>query len=154
MPLLDSVYSSPYLPLVTRQDEGAPASDPVPAHHASPVLAFIIGLAIVTLASVLNAAGLNLTKLDHVRALAFHRLLGALTLSRSTPVLFRKAHGEKTGCVHYGCWECCSTCTYRKFVVPCQSDPVRSLSQLIGSTLALEYMRAGKCQCIRASRHH
>ncbi len=41
--------------------------DPVPAHHASPVVAFIIGLAIVTLASILNAAGLNLTKLDHVR---------------------------------------------------------------------------------------
>ncbi len=34
-----------------------PVSDPVPAHHASPVVAFIIGLAIVLLASVLNAAG-------------------------------------------------------------------------------------------------
>ena len=43
-----------------------PSNDPVPAHHASPVVAFIIGLAIVTLASILNAAGLNLTKLDHV----------------------------------------------------------------------------------------
>lgn len=43
-----------------------PPDDPVPAHHASPVVAFIIGLAIVTLASILNAAGLNLTKLDHV----------------------------------------------------------------------------------------
>jgi hypothetical protein len=43
-----------------------------PAHHAphqNAVAAFIIGLAIVTLASVLNAAGLNLTKLDHVRVL-------------------------------------------------------------------------------------
>jgi len=36
-------------------------------HHASPVVAFIIGLAIILLASILNAAGLNLTKLDHVR---------------------------------------------------------------------------------------
>ena len=45
-----------------------PSTDPVPAHHASPVVAFIIGLAIVTLASILNAAGLNLTKLDHVSA--------------------------------------------------------------------------------------
>ncbi|KAH9858568.1 hypothetical protein C2E23DRAFT_864468 [Lenzites betulinus] len=44
--------------------------DPVPAHHANPVVAFIIGLAIVTLASILNAAGLNLTKLDHVRTSA------------------------------------------------------------------------------------
>ena len=41
-------------------------NDPVPAHHANPVVAFIIGLAIVLLASILNAAGLNLTKLDHV----------------------------------------------------------------------------------------
>ena len=32
----------------------------------SPVVAFIIGFAIVLLASILNAAGLNLTKLDHV----------------------------------------------------------------------------------------
>jgi hypothetical protein len=39
--------------------------DPAP-RHLNAVLAFIIGLAIVTLASVLNAAGLNLTKLDHV----------------------------------------------------------------------------------------
>ena len=46
--------------LAARQD------DPVPAHHASPVVAFIIGFAIITLASILNAAGLNLTKLDHV----------------------------------------------------------------------------------------
>ena len=34
--------------------------------HARPVIAFIIGLSIIILASVLNAAGLNLTKLDHV----------------------------------------------------------------------------------------
>jgi hypothetical protein len=34
--------------------------------HGNAVVAFIIGFAIVTLASVLNAAGLNLTKLDHV----------------------------------------------------------------------------------------
>jgi hypothetical protein len=32
-----------------------------------PPLLFIIEFAIVTLASVLNAAGLNLTNLDHVR---------------------------------------------------------------------------------------
>lgn len=32
----------------------------------SPVVAFIIGVAIVILASLMNAAGLNLTKLDHV----------------------------------------------------------------------------------------
>jgi hypothetical protein len=36
------------------------------ARDANPVAAFIIGLAIILLSSVLNAAGLNLTKLDHV----------------------------------------------------------------------------------------
>jgi hypothetical protein len=36
-------------------------------HHGNPVVAFIIGLSIILLASVLNAAGLNLAKLDHVR---------------------------------------------------------------------------------------
>jgi hypothetical protein len=47
-----------------------PSPTAAPVHHAphqNAVAAFIIGLAIVTLASVLNAAGLNLTKLDHVR---------------------------------------------------------------------------------------
>ena len=34
--------------------------------HVNAVVAFMIGLGIVTLASIMNAAGLNLTKLDHV----------------------------------------------------------------------------------------
>ena len=52
----------------------------IPAHetngvrHGKPVIAFIIGLSIVTLASVLNAAGLNLTKLDHVCAAPYGQL--------------------------------------------------------------------------------
>ena len=45
------------------QPNGSPKSA---ASRANPAVAFIIGLAIITLASVLNAAGLNLTKLDHV----------------------------------------------------------------------------------------
>ena len=36
----------------------------------NPTVAFLIGLSIVILASILNAAGLNLTKLDHVRTAA------------------------------------------------------------------------------------
>ena len=40
--------------------------------HARPVIAFIIGLSIIILASVLNAAGLNLTKLDHVIIDPYH----------------------------------------------------------------------------------
>jgi len=50
--------------LLSRQADG---DTPQPPHHGNPVVAFIIGLAIILLASVLNAAGLNLTKLDHVR---------------------------------------------------------------------------------------
>lgn len=46
-------------------------AEPPPTHHGyNPVISFIIGLAIILLASILNAAGLNLTKLDHVRRLA------------------------------------------------------------------------------------
>jgi hypothetical protein len=84
-------------------------SDPVPAHHASPVVAFIIGLAIVLLASILNAAGLNLTKLDHVRTSAIPKASRRKDWLRPLWLL---------GMLLY------------------------ILSQLIGSTLALEYMRA------------
>ena len=63
--------------LVRQNNESDPILIPVPGHetngvrHGKPVIAFIIGLSIITLASVLNAAGLNLTKLDHVRAMAY-----------------------------------------------------------------------------------
>jgi hypothetical protein len=46
-----------------------PSSAPAAGHHprhGNPVVAFIIGLSIILLASILNAAGLNITKLDHV----------------------------------------------------------------------------------------
>lgn len=45
-----------------------PLPDEIPptTRTVNPVVAFIIGLAIILLASILNAAGLNLTKLDHV----------------------------------------------------------------------------------------
>lgn len=49
--------------------QSSTTSDPSYTHGASPVVAFIIGLAIILLASILNAAGLNLTKLDHVSVL-------------------------------------------------------------------------------------
>ncbi|KAJ7647271.1 hypothetical protein FB45DRAFT_892927 [Roridomyces roridus] len=75
----------------------------------NPVVSFIIGLAIILGASILNAAGLNITKLDHVRV-------------SSIPKASRKADWMRPlwllGMVLY------------------------ILSQLIGSTLALEYMRA------------
>ncbi|KAH9994928.1 hypothetical protein BJV74DRAFT_341485 [Russula compacta] len=77
--------------------------------HANPVLAFIIGLSIIILASVLNAAGLNLTKLDHVRTKAIPKSARKRAWLRPLWLL---------GMLLY------------------------ILSQLIGSTLALEYMRA------------
>ncbi|CAA7259134.1 unnamed protein product [Cyclocybe aegerita] len=91
------------LPIPTSTD------DQVPAHHASPVAAFIIGLSIVLLASVLNAAGLNITKLDHVRTSAIPKAARRKDWMRPLWLL---------GMLLY------------------------ILSQLIGSTLALEYMRA------------
>lgn len=42
----------------------------VAVHAMHPLLSFLIGLSIILLASLLNAAGLNLTKLDHVHASA------------------------------------------------------------------------------------
>jgi hypothetical protein len=54
---------------VTSLQEGTTMPQPDTAareRHGSPIVAFIIGLSIITLASILNAAGLNLTKLDHV----------------------------------------------------------------------------------------
>jgi len=80
-----------------------------PARHANPVVAFIIGLAIILLASILNAAGLNLTKLDHVRTMAIPKADRRKDWLRPLWLL---------GMILY------------------------ILSQLIGSTLALEYMRA------------
>ncbi|KAJ7703114.1 hypothetical protein B0H17DRAFT_922465 [Mycena rosella] len=83
---------------------------PRPGHgHGSPVVAFIIGLAIILLSSVLNAAGLNLTKLDHVRTSVIPKANRKRDWARPLWLL---------GMLLY------------------------ILSQLIGSTLALEYMRA------------
>ncbi|KAJ7251512.1 hypothetical protein B0H12DRAFT_1051930 [Mycena haematopus] len=78
-------------------------------HHANPVVAFIIGLSIILLASILNAAGLNLTKLDHVRTSVVPKASRRKDWARPLWLL---------GMLLY------------------------ILSQLIGSTLALEYMRA------------
>lgn len=73
------------LHLVRQNNESEPVIVPVPipvpvpvpiqmgpVRHGNPVVAFIIGLSIIILASVLNAAGLNLTKLDHVFVLLPH----------------------------------------------------------------------------------
>ena len=57
-----SILPAPTVPALLEQSP----VDEVPAHHANPVVAFMIGLGIVMLASIMNAAGLNLTKLDHV----------------------------------------------------------------------------------------
>ncbi|KAI6046099.1 hypothetical protein EDC04DRAFT_2631997 [Pisolithus marmoratus] len=89
--------------------QGSSTSSYEPSQNASPVVAFIIGFAIIMLASVLNAAGLNLTKLDHVRTSSIPKAARRQDWLRPLWLL---------GMVLY------------------------VLSQLIGSTLALDYMRA------------
>ncbi|KDQ21464.1 hypothetical protein BOTBODRAFT_168725 [Botryobasidium botryosum FD-172 SS1] len=78
-------------------------------HHDNPVVSFIIGLAIITMASILNAGGLNLTKLDHVRTMSLAKHSRKKEWQRPLWVI---------GMLLY------------------------IVSQLIGSSLALEYMRA------------
>ncbi|KAF7288711.1 hypothetical protein HMN09_01377100 [Mycena chlorophos] len=80
----------------------APRATHVPKTNS--VVAFLIGLSIILLASLLNAAGLNLTKLSHLRA----------------PKGSRNAFSP-LGILGMGLY---------------------ILSQVLGSTLALEYMRA------------
>ena len=81
--------------LFTRE---ADSNDQVPAHHANPVVAFIIGLAIILLASILNAAGLNLTKLDHVSAAVAYLLrTTSQVVSRCAQAKSQKPHEEKIG---------------------------------------------------------
>ncbi|OCB88473.1 hypothetical protein A7U60_g4381 [Sanghuangporus baumii] len=75
----------------------------------SPAVALIIGVSIVLLASILNAGGLNLTKLDHVRTSAMPKASRRKEWLRPLWLL---------GMILY------------------------ILSQLIGSTLALRYLRA------------
>ncbi|KAF7376218.1 hypothetical protein MSAN_00036900 [Mycena sanguinolenta] len=87
----------------------SPPSAPHRHGHGSPVVAFMIGFSIILLASILNAAGLNLTKLDHVRTSAVPKASRRHDWARPLWLL---------GMLLY------------------------ILSQLIGSTLALEYMRA------------
>lgn len=101
-----------------------PIPIPVPTNetngvrHGKPVIAFIIGLSIITLASVLNAAGLNLTKLDHVRAAPYQTSTngnGFLRSCRSDLEPFRKASGRETFHAPYGSLGCYCTCMVSNF---------------------------------------
>ena len=146
--------------LATTPTPDIPLSDTVPAHHASPVVAFIIGLAIVTLASILNAAGLNLTKLDHVSTQMLEAFSIWLTCPQVRTSAIPKAARRRDwlrplwllGMILYMCVILSITLWSRSsggrknlrgypFGRVLTSD--HRLSQLIGSTLALEYMRAG-----------
>lgn len=64
--IIPSSSSTTLLPSASVAPDWTADEMAAPARHANPVVAFIIGLAIILLASILNAAGLNLTKLDHV----------------------------------------------------------------------------------------
>ncbi|GJJ06567.1 hypothetical protein Clacol_000760 [Clathrus columnatus] len=80
-----------------------------PSSSLHPVVAFVIGLAIILGASLMNAGGLNLTKLDHSRQ-------SIIPKSSRRPDWLRPLW--LLGMLLY------------------------ALSQLVGSTLALEFMRA------------
>lgn len=73
--------------------------------HANSIIAFIIGLSIILLASILNAAGLNLTKLDHVRLSESTPLLPLVNAStnRCGPVQSPRLQEKRIGCDHCGC---------------------------------------------------
>lgn len=117
---------------------------PVP-DHGNPVVAFIIGMAIVLFASILNAAGLNLTKLDHVRPVTSTRTSSSDASDRSAQALYHDLREGKIGYGLYGCWACYFTCAETSVLLRASlSDFSFSSSQLIGSTLALEYLRAGE----------
>jgi hypothetical protein len=139
--------TSPLFTSTTSSNPPSPtssATDPVPAHNASPIVAFIIGLAIILLASILNAAGLNLTKLDHVWSLLIVQAssnLCAQVRTKAIPKNQRRRDWLRPlwllGMVLY-------MCVPNPFCIRCHSKPrLPRLSQLIGSTLALEYLRAG-----------
>ena len=58
-------------------------------------------------------------------------------------VPFQSMPEKGIGCARYGCSVSCSTCLSKSLFKTIYTDGlVYSLSQLIGSTLALEYMRA------------
>lgn len=81
--------------------------------HPNPVVAFVIGLSIVLLASILNAAGLNLTKLDHVGYHPYTPLMMALsTFIRSVLVSSQSQIVREIGCALYGYLGCFYTCPF------------------------------------------
>lgn len=64
---MNATSTSQNLPPTATPDEGYALPKTRTMH---PVVAFIIGLAIILGASLMNAGGLNLTKLDHLRQAA------------------------------------------------------------------------------------
>lgn len=91
-------------------------SSPASPRHANPIIAFIIGLSIILLASVLNAAGLNLTKLDHVCSTRLYlMLLSLLTIFRLELAQYQNLPGEKIGCALSGFSECFCICAFSYF---------------------------------------
>ena len=64
----------------------------------------MIGLGIVTLASIMNAAGLNITKLDHVSTgFSTVVVLWLIVFNRFEQVQYLKLPDGKTGYGRYGC---------------------------------------------------
>jgi len=142
--------------LLSRQ--GASEATPQTTRHGSPVVAFIIGLAIVLLASILNAAGLNITKLDHVRWFCASVLIEVCpdwdlflsweigtnqcdTQGATKEGLVAAVMVTRNDTLHVRRREFLS---FHLLIDPLPFGWMYRLSQLIGSTLALDYLRAGE----------
>ncbi|EJU04064.1 hypothetical protein DACRYDRAFT_105129 [Dacryopinax primogenitus] len=104
-------------PTTTSTFSPSPSASPLPdsgipvsvGNGLNPAVSFLIGALIILGASAMNAAGLNITKLDHVR-------------TASTP-----KHARRSSCLR-PLWAL--------------GMSLYILSQLLGSTLALRYLRA------------
>ena len=113
----DAVPTSTFVP----SDTGGVS--PRPMH---PVVAFVIGLSIILGASLMNAGGLNLTKLDHSRQATLPKASRRRDFLRPLWILGMLLYMSVLLAVSV--WVRLTSC--------------HSLSQLVGSTLALEFMRA------------
>jgi hypothetical protein len=89
--------------------------------NTNPALTFIIGLCIVLLASILNAAGLNLTKLDHVCTCPISvepEPSNSQVNSRYEQARYQRHLGERIGYAHYGWSACCCICMHPSLFAP------------------------------------
>ncbi|KAJ9114030.1 hypothetical protein QFC22_005850 [Naganishia vaughanmartiniae] len=103
---------------------GVGAGTGVAISEGNPVVNFLLGIMIVLGASVMNAFGLNLTKLDHMRAQALPKHSRPADWQRPLWLLGMLAYISRTPAHDSG------------------FSASNSASQIFGSTLSLKYLRA------------